>query len=691
MSNTPNPPVAPHRPTKLSRHGDDRLDEWYWLGNKDDSEVITHLEAENAYTSTILAHTQQLQQSLYDEMLARIKQDDESVPARRGDRWSYFTRTIAGEQYEQHVRVDTEGNEHVWFDENIFAAGHDYFEVANLAISPTQNLVMYGTDTDGSERFALRVRNLVTNEDLDDEIADVHYGVAWSEDEQHLFYTRLDESMRPFQIWRHEVGNPCETDVLVIQEDDDAFFVGVGVGRTREYIEIGIYSKTSSEVLVIPSGSPLADPILIAARRPEIEYSIEHHRSDVAGSRFFIITNEDAPNFRMMVVDAANPGIENWTEVIPTRADVRLDDVDAFANHLVISERYNGLERIVIRRLSDDDVSDDDTWELEQSEEVYSVFSGTNFNFDTNVFRYGYTSMTTPRTVFDYDMNTKERTLLKTQAVLGDFDPARYLTVREWATASDGTKIPMSIVRAKHVALDGKAPALLYGYGSYEHSIDPTFSSIRLSLLDRGFVFAVAHVRGGGEMGREWYERGKFNEKRNTFTDFVACAEHLISHRYSSPKRLIARGGSAGGLLIGAVVNLRPDLFRAIVAEVPFVDTLTTMLDESLPLTTYEYEEWGNPNDALVYDYMKSYAPYDNVTQQPYPRMFVTAGLNDPRVGYWEPAKWVQRLRANTTSAEPILLRTEMGAGHGGPSGRYDALHDEAMVIAFMLDALNLA
>jgi oligopeptidase B len=679
----PGPPAAPKRPETLVAHGDERVDEWYWLRRREDPEVVAHVEAENAYTASVLAPTEELQGRLYEEIVGRIQETDLSVPARKGD-WWYLARTVEGMQYPIWCRRkgDADGPEQVILDQNQLAEGHDYFAVANTAVSPDAGLLAYATDTNGSERFTLRLRDLGTGDDLPDQVPDTYYGVAWAGDNSTVFYTKVDDAMRPFQLWRHAVGTPADDDVLVHQEDDERFFLGVGLTKSERYVVLGLESKITSEVHVLDADRPDSAFRVVQPREQGVEYSVDHH-----GDRFLIVTNVDgAENFKLVEAPADDPGRERWTDVVPHRPDVKLDGIDVFTGHAVLFERAEGVRRIAVRRLADGE-----THVVEQPEAVSTVYPDANMEFDTTVLRFGYTSMVTPRSVYDYDMESRTRELKKQQPVLGGYDPADYETGRLWANAADGERVPISFVHRRGLALDGSAPALVYGYGSYEISIDPTFSPLRLSLLDRGFVFAVAHVRGGGEMGRRWYENGKMLHKKNTFTDFVACAEHLVETGHAAADRLVVRGGSAGGLLVGAVLNLRPDLFRAAVADVPFVDVLTTILDEDLPLTVTEWEEWGNPKaDPDVYEYVKSYSPYDNVAAVAYPSVLALAGLNDPRVSYWEPAKWVQRLRDRGAGDARVLLKTEMGAGHGGPSGRYDSWREEALIYAFVLDAVGL-
>ena len=677
----PQPPVAERRPHDIKAHGDIRTDDWYWLRDRDDPAVIELLERDNAHTKAALAHTDELQQQLYGEIVARIQETDLSVPARKGD-WWYYARTVEGLQYPIACRRQgsEEGPEQVLLDENVLAEGHDFLAVANDVVSPDHRLLAYATDTDGGEKYALRFRDLGTDDDLTDLVEGTYYGLAWAADNQHVFYTKVDDAMRPYQLWRHRVGTAATDDVLVFQEGDDRFFLDVHLTRSEQYVLLALESKVTTEVWYLPADDPTGEFRVVEPRQQDIEYSVDHH-----GDRFLITTNADgAENFKLVEAPVATPGREHWVDLVGHREHVKLDGVDVFLRHLVLVEREAGLRQLRVLR-----VADSEQHVVEMPEPVYTVGPDVNPEFDTDVYRFGYQSLVTPRSVFDYDLEARTRVLKKQQPVLGGYDPSQYETGRLWATAPDGVQVPISVVHRRDTPLDGRAPAVLYGYGSYEISIDPTFSSLRLSLLDRGFVYAIAHIRGGGEMGRRWYEDGKLLAKKNTFTDFVAAAEHLVAEGFTSPERLTIRGGSAGGLLMGAVTNMRPDLFAAVVAEVPFVDCLTTILDETLPLTVLEWEEWGNPvTDPEVYRYMKSYSPYDNVGAVPYPAMLVTAGLNDPRVSYWEPAKWVQRLRERTTGEKPILLKTELGAGHMGPSGRYDAWRDEAFVYAFVLDSV---
>ena len=698
------PPLAPRRPHTLTAHGDARPDDWYWLRDAEDPEVIAYLRAENAHTEEALAPLQPLRESLFDEIKNRIKQSDVGAPARRGP-WWYYSRTIEGQQYAVHCRradperrlsapevlalaVEGTAGDEVLLDENEMAGDSEYFAVGVFDLSPSDRYLAYAIDRTGGERYTLRIRDLSTGHDLPDEIADVYYSSAWSADSEVLFYTRPDAALRPWQIWRHRLGRPAAQDEVVFEEPDDRFFVGVGATRSERFIVISSSSKVTSEDHVIDAARPEDPPRLIEGRRQGVEYSIEHAVLPSEGDVFLILTNDaGAENFAVMKAPAATPGRDHWEVLIPHRPSVRLTDVDAFAHHVTVWERERGLERIRILGLAAGT-----NFVVDQPEPVYSLGGGANLEWDATTLRFGYTSLVTPSSSIEYDMDTRQRQVVKQQEVLGGYQPERFHTERLWATAPDGVAVPISLVMRNDRPRDGSNPCLLYGYGAYEISIDPTFSSSRLSLLERGFVFAIAHVRGGGELGRRWYEDGKMLRKRTTFTDFIACAEHLIAGGYTAPDRLVIRGGSAGGLLMGAVTNMRPDLWQAVVAEVPFVDVLTTMLDPTLPLTPTEWEEWGNPiEDPEVYRYMKSYSPYDNLEPGVLPTMYVTAGLNDPRVGFWEPAKWVAKQRAERTDDHLLILKTEMDAGHGGPSGRYDAWKDEAQVQAFILSSVGLA
>ena len=675
----PRPPVAPRRPRILEAHGESRVDPYYWLREKDNPEVIAYLRAENAYADVVMRPAAALEETLYREILGRVQETDTSAPTLFKGWWTY-TRTVEGLDYEIYCRRlgSMDAPEEVLLDGNELAKGHEYFDLGFVERSPDEKLLAYAVDLDGSERHELRFRDLATGKDMDDVVRDVYYGSAWAADSRTFFYSRPDHAMRPYQVWRHVLGTSAVQDVLVMQEDDEHFEIGVELTKSERYIVITSSSQVTSESHFLRSDTPDAQPQLVEARRHEIEYSVDDQED-----RFLIVTNDGARNFRLMQAPISNPGRDSWSEVVPEREGVRLNFIDVHINHVVLGRRSEGLQSL--------EVLDSSTSELhvvEQPDAAYTAYPGSDPNYDGKVMRFFYTSLTAPFSAVDYDMRTRERTLVKEQPVRGGYDRTEYITERLWATAKDGVRVPMSVVYRRGLNLDGSNPTLLNGYGAYEISSDPMFDPVRLSLLDRGFVFAIAHVRGGGELGREWYEHGKFFHKTNTFEDFVACAERLVELGYTSPRRLAIRGRSAGGLLIGAVVNMRPDLFGCAVAQVPFVDALTTMLDDKLPLTVNEFEEWGNPAELDFYEYMKAYSPYDNVHQAEYPALLVTAGLNDPRVSYWEPAKWVAKLRTLNAGEQPVLLKTEMGSGHMGPSGRYESWREEALISAFVIEKL---
>ena len=671
------PPRAARRQAILEKHGDRRLDPYFWLRQRANPEVIAYLRAENDYADIVTEGSKPLEDLLYQEIVGRIRQTDMSAPTFFKGSWQY-TRTVEGLDYELHCRRlgTMDAPEEVELDGNELAAGHDYFELGYVERSPNESVLAYAVDFNGKEVHQLRFRDLRTGEDLADVLEGVYYGSAWAADSRTFFYIRPDGALRPYQVWRHTLGTPEDEDTLVHQEDDERFELSVELTKSEHFIVISTSSQITSESWFLASDDPTGMPRLIESRRDGIEYSVDHQ-----GDRFVLLTNDGARNFRLVGVPVSNPVREAWIELVPERAGVRLNATDVHVNQIVLGQRSDGLQRL--------EVLDTRTGEMhvvEQPDSAYTAYAGSNPVYDSSVMRFFYTSLTAPWSAFDYDMDTRRRTLVKEQPVGGGYDRNQYVTERLWARAQDGTMVPMSIVHRRELLRDGANPALLYGYGAYEIPSDPMFDAARLSMLDRGFVYAIAHVRGGGEMGREWYEGGKFLNKANTFSDFIACAEELIGQGYTTPDRLAIRGRSAGGLLIGAVLNDRPELFACAVAQVPFVDVLTTILDESLPLTINEYDEWGNPNDIEFYQYMKGYSPYDNVHPAPYPALLVTAGLNDPRVPYWEPAKWVAQLRIVNESHQPIILKTQMGAGHSGPSGRYESWREEALVTAFVID-----
>jgi oligopeptidase B len=731
LSDVPRPPVAPRKPSVHVAHGDTREDDWQWLADKQGPAVIAYLQAENAYTDAELAPTLPLQDKLFAQIRSRTAETDISTPVFH-EGWWYWSRTLAGQQYPVHCRradpsralsatevlraaraalpgagVAGDGTpppqgesgpmvgpaEHpgeIVLDENELAEGSDYFSLGVFDIRPDQEVLAYAIDRDGSERYTLRFRDLGSGDDLADVVEDVQYGSAWSGSCKTFYYVRPDKAMRPWQVWRHAVGTPASKDYLVFQEDDERFFVSVGLTRSKRFILVTTESKMSSEVRYLRADKERSHLSVVLARREGVEYDVDHAVHPERGDVWLVRSNhgpndEKLENFAVFTLGVAQSDPRALIPLLPYRPSVKIESVDAFARHALLLERSEGLEQLRVLRLSDEDEH-----VVPQPEPAYTLSGDATLEWDTDVVRFGYSSLVSPPSSIEYNMESRERATVKQATVGGGYNPADYRSARVWAEAPDGTLVPISLVCRRGQELDGSAPCLLYGYGSYEITIDPAFSQTRLNLLERGFVFAIAHVRGGGEMGRPWYEQGRLMNKMNSFKDFIACAEKLIADGWTAADRLVIRGGSAGGLLMGAVTNMRPDLFSAVVAEVPFVDVVTTMSDEELPLTVTEWEEWGNPrDDTAAYFYMKSYSPYDNVAPVGYPSMYVTAGLNDPRVGYWEPAKWVARLRATKTDDNPLLLRTEMGAGHQGPSGRYDTWRDEARVQSFMLSALG--
>jgi oligopeptidase B len=677
-------PLAARRPKQLETHGDVRIDDWYWLREREDSEVMAYLEAENAYTDAQTAHLAELRETLFQEFKARIQETDESPPVWWGGHW-YSTKTIEGLEYEIHVRRtgSVDADETVLIDENELAAGKEFFELRAFSPSPDHNLLAYGVNYDGSDDCDILFRDIERKRDLDDVVSGTHGDLEWANDNQTLFYVTVDPALRPHQVWRRRLGEPESSAVLIFEEPDERFRVHLAKSRSEKYIFLSVDSSTSNEVRFLDADTPDGEFTLVEARQPDLLYTFTHHED-----RFLVTTNADgAVNFKLCEAPLDAPQRANLRELVPERRDTRLLGASAFKDFVVLSERGGAVKKL---RLMRGEVIDD----VEQPEDVSSAHLDENPEYDTSTVRYAYTSMVTPHSIYDLDVTTGQRTLVKQQPVLGGFDSANYRTERAWATAEDGVKVPISIVyRADKVSepKDGANPCLLYAYGSYEISIDPSFSPFVISLLDRGIVYAIAHPRGGGEMGRYWYEDGKFLKKRNTFTDFIAAGDHMVEAGWTSPSRMVAMGGSAGGLLMGAVVNMRPDLFAAgVLALVPFVDVVTTMLDETIPLTVPEFEEWGNPKDPAYYEYMKSYSPYDNVEAKDYPPLFVTTGINDTRVAYWEPAKWVAKLRVTRTDENPLLLKTELGAGHHGPSGRYGEWRERALWYAWALDRMGV-
>jgi oligopeptidase B len=676
------PPIAEKRPHTLSIHNDERIDPYYWMRDRSDPKTIAYLEAENAYTEAVVKHTEGLQKALYDEMLGRIKETDLSVPYRKDD-YYYYSRTEEGKAYPIYCRKkgSLDAPEDVLLDQNVLADGHDFFSLGVIQVSPDHQLLAYSVDTAGNELYTLYFLDLNTRQLYPESIPETYYSFAWANDSKTVFYTQVDAANRPFKLFRHVIGTSADEDVLIYHEQDDSYFLGVDKTRSEAYILLSLDSKITSEVHFLDANDPQGKFQLIQARSHGTEYGVEHH-----GDSFYIVTNDDAVNFKLVKTPVATPSKDHWQTIIPHRDDVLLSGVSTFADHLVIYERQAGLPTVRVQKLSTGEEH-----ALSFPEPTYSVWEATNPEFHTNILRFSYSSMITPSSVFDYNLDTQERELKKETEVLGGYDRSQYASEWIMATAPDGTAIPISMVYRRGTEKNGQNPLLLTGYGSYGASYPVSFSSNRLALLNRGVVIAIAHIRGGSEMGRNWYETGKFLHKKNTFTDFIACAEHLVKEGWTSSDRLAITGGSAGGLLMGAVVNARPDLFKAVVADVPFVDVVTTILDPSLPLSVMEWEEWGNPNDKTYYDYMKSYSPYDNVEAKDYPAMLITAGLNDSRVSYWEPAKWTAKLRDLKTDSNVLLLKTNMGAGHGGASGRYESLKELAFDYAFLLDQWGLS
>lgn len=675
------PPMAKIEPNTTIVLGDTLVDNYAWLREKTNPEVLQYLEDENAYTRAMMKSTKRFQKKLYKEMLNRIKETDESVPVKI-DSFYYYNRTVKGRQYPIYCRKQgtLDAKEEILLDQNALAAGQKYCVIGEFKVSPDHNLLAFAVDFNGSEKHLLIFKDLNTGRMLPDTIRDVSYGLEWANDNRTIFYTTLDTILRPDKLWRHQLGQKPGSDVMVYHEPDEMFYLSIAKTRSRAYLLLYLGSQITTEVHYLPADQPDGKFRLFSSRVNGIEYSIDHH-----GDKFYILTNENAINFRLLVTPIAKPGKDNWREKITHRQDVMLSGIDLFRDHLVVYERENGLEKIRVENLTSGA-----THYVDFPEPVYTLDGDDNPDFETSILRFRYTSLVTPRSVYDYDLENKTRELKKQDEVLGGYDQTKYASERIFAVAEDGVRVPISLVYKKGMVKSSTSPLYLYGYGAYGYPSEARFSSIRLSLLDRGFVYAIAHVRGGGEMGRPWYEDGKLLHKRNTFTDFNACAETLINEKYTSPDKLVINGGSAGGLLMGAVVNMRPDLFKVVVAEVPFVDLINTMLDRSIPLTVIEWEEWGNPNTDKYYAYMKSYSPYDNVGRKDYPHMLITTGLNDPRVAYWEPAKWTAKLRVMKTDNNTLLLKTDLGKGHFSASGRYDYLKEVAFEYAFIFDKLGI-
>ncbi|TPD70629.1 S9 family peptidase [Flavobacterium microcysteis] len=680
MSITIPPPTAKKIPKTLEKHGDKRVDDYFWLNDRENKDVIDYLNSENQYYEEMTAHTKGLKSLLFEEMKGRVKEDDSSVPYFLNGYW-YMTRFETGKDYPIYSRKkgSLTAKEEILFDCNELAKGHTYFHLGGLSISPDNKYASFGVDVIGRRIYTIQVKNLQTGKLFADKIENTTGSSTWANDNKTLFYTQQDkQTLRSDKIFKHKLGGKQLQDILVYDEKDDTFNVSVSKEKSKKYIVISSSSTLTTEFRTLLADDPDGEFKVFQPRVRGMEYSIAHY-----GDSFYILTNKDnATNFKLMKTPEKATSQENWKDLIPHRNDVLLEDIEIFKDYLVIGERSNGLNKIRIMPWNGKG-----EYYLPFDSETYTANISTNPDFDTQILRYSYQSLGTPSSVVDFNMKTKEKEVKKEQEVLGGkFDKKNYVEERVWATAEDGTKIPISMIYRKGMKKDGKNPLLLYAYGSYGATMDPYFSSTRLSLLDRGFIYAIAHIRGGEDMGRLWYEDGKLLHKKNTFTDFVDCSKFVIKEKYTSPEHLYAEGGSAGGLLMGAVVNMAPELYHGVIAQVPFVDVVTTMLDDTIPLTTGEYDEWGNPNEKEYYDYMKSYSPYDNVKAQNYPNMYVSTGLHDSQVQYWEPAKWVAKLRTMKTDKNLLFLDTNMDAGHGGASGRFEALKELAKEFSFLLD-----
>jgi oligopeptidase B len=676
----PTAPIAKINPKLLEKHGDKRTDNYFWMNDRENPEVIDYLNQENAYYKSMTASTKPFQEALFEEMKGRIKEDDSSVPYLYNG-YYYITRFEKDKGYPIYSRKkgSLAAKEEILFDCNEMAKGHSFFQLGGLSISPDNKFATFGVDVVGRRIFTIQIKDLETGEIRLEKIERASGSSVWANDNATIFYTRQDEvTLRTDKVFKHKLGSNVADDVLVFNEKDETFHVSISKEKSRKYIVIGSSSTLTTEYRTLLSDTPDGEFKVFQKRQRGLEYTMAHY-----GDSFYIVTNKDkAFNFKLMKTPENATEKENWTDVIPHRKDVLLEEIEIFKNFLVVEERSNGLNKIKIMPWDGKGA-----YYLPFDSETYAAYTTTNVDFDTEILRYGYQSLATPSSVIDFNMTTKVKTILKEQQVLGgNFDKENYTEERIWATAKDGKKVPISMVYKKGLYKDEKNPLLLYAYGSYGASMDAYFSSSRLSLLDRGFIFAIAHIRGGEELGRDWYEDGKLLKKKNTFTDFIDCSKFVINQKYTSPEHLYAEGGSAGGLLMGAIINMAPELYHGVIAQVPFVDVITTMLDDSIPLTTGEYDEWGNPNDKLYYDYMKSYSPYDNVETKAYPNMYVSTGLHDSQVQYWEPAKWVAKLRFMKTDKNLLFLDTNMDAGHGGASGRFEALKEVAKEFSFLLD-----
>ncbi len=677
----PTPPIATLKPKALVSPYGTRTDNYYWLNERENPQVLDYLKAENTYFDQQMAPVKMLEDKLFTEMKGRIKEQDESVPF-RDNGYYYYSRYETGGEYPLYCRKagSLQGAEEVLLNGNQMGQGHSYFAIGGYEVSDNNELLAFSTDTVSRRLYTLRFKNLKTGQLYPEKIVNVEGNAVWAADNQTVFYAKKDvTTLLPYQVYRHKLGTEASQDVLVYEEKDDTFGLHVSRSKSKHYLGIELSSAFSSEYRFLDASNPTGEFTVFAPRTPDLLYEVQD-----ANGRFYIFTNWEAPNFRVMAAPLTSPGRSSWAEVIPQREDVFLEQMELFKNYLVLNEREEG-----IRQLRVINFKDEIGHVVDFREVAYTTFIGANPEFDTPLLRFTYTSFTTPPSTYDYDMTNHKLTLLKEQAVLGGFDKQHYVTERKFVTARDGKLVPIAIVYKKGFHKNGQGPVLQYAYGSYGLSMDPTFSSARLSLLDRGFAYVLCGIRGGQELGRQWFEDGRMMRKMNSFTDFIDCSEYLIKEKYTSPAKLFALGGSAGGLLMGAVVNMRPDLYKGVIAAVPFVDVVTTMSDPTIPLTTGEYEQWGNPANKPAYDYMLSYSPYDNVKAQKYPNMLVLTGLHDSQVQYFEPAKWVAKLRATKTDKNLLLLHTDMDAGHGGASGRFKALHDVARQYAFMFLLLD--
>lgn len=679
MTENLQPPVAKKKDTILEIHGDKRVDPYFWLNDRENPKVIDYLKQENEYYQKMTAHTQALQKDLFEEMKSRIKEDDQSVPYLYNG-YYYITRFEKGKDYPIFSRKkgSLTAKEEIMFDCNELAKGHTYFKLGGLSVSLDNKYAAFATDIVGRRIYTLKVKNLETNEILPDEIKNTTGNVTWANDNQTLFYGTQDiKTLRSDKIFKHVLGT-ASSDEMVYFEKDDTFNISVSKSKSKKYLVISSSSTLTTEYQILNANTPNEKFKIFQPRVRGLEYHIAHFEDN-----FYIVTNKDkAFNFKVMKTPETATSLNNWKDLIPHRKDVLVEGIEILKDYLVVEERSNGLSKIKVMPWKGKE-----EYYLPFESETYSAYLTANVDFDTKILRFAYESMKTPASIIDFNLETKTKTVVKEQEVLGGkFEKNNYEEQRVWATAADGTKIPISMVYRKGIKKNGKTPVLLYAYGSYGYSLEPDFDFARLSLLDRGFIYAIAHIRGGEEMGREWYENGKLLKKRNTFTDFIDCSKYLINEKYTSSEHLYAQGGSAGGLLMGAIVNMEPDLYNGVLAQVPFVDVLTTMLDDSIPLTTGEYDEWGNPNDKVYYEYMKTYSPYDNVKAQDYPNLYISTGLHDSQVQYWEPAKWVAKLRATKTNNKLLFLDTDMDAGHSGASGRFEALKETAKEYSFILD-----